>query len=67
MPELLQRRTRPVHKATGCSRRSGTSPPWGTPYSIERVDDRMFFICSAGPDKKVGTEDDIRVSKHRRR
>jgi hypothetical protein len=36
---------------------AGTDP-WGTPYFVRR--DRFnYWVGSAGPDKQVGTEDDI--------
>jgi type II secretory pathway pseudopilin PulG len=37
---------------------SKTSDPWGTPYKIVCADDDVTVI-SAGPDKKMGTDDDI--------
>ncbi len=33
--------------------------PWGTPYAIQPLGPRKFRICSAGPDKQAGTDDDI--------
>jgi hypothetical protein len=38
-------------------RNAGTDP-WGTPYYLKR-DKFNFWVGSAGPDKVVGTEDDI--------
>jgi prepilin-type N-terminal cleavage/methylation domain-containing protein len=39
-------------------RESSSHDPWGSPYVIRCVDDDIT-VLSAGPDKKVGTEDDI--------
>jgi general secretion pathway protein G len=37
-----------------------TKDPWGGPYKIS-CDADDITVSSAGPDKKVGTEDDIQV------
>jgi prepilin-type N-terminal cleavage/methylation domain-containing protein len=39
-------------------KQSNTLDPWGTQYSIVCEDDDVTVI-SAGPDKKIGTPDDI--------
>ncbi len=31
---------------------------WGTPYQIEKLDDKKFLIRSAGPDRQFSNEDD---------
>ncbi len=41
---------------------ANTSDPWGTPYALTCTEDDVTVI-SAGPDKKKGTADDIRVPK----
>lgn len=43
------------------NQRNAGTDPWGTPYYLKR-DKFNFRVGSAGPDKVVGTEDDI-VSK----
>lgn len=39
--------------------------PWGTPYVYQcpGTNGRAFDLFSAGPDKKVGTADDIDLSR----
>jgi general secretion pathway protein G len=39
-----------------------TNDSWGQPYQLSCSDDEVV-ITSAGPDKKKGTKDDIRVPK----
>ncbi len=39
---------------------SKITDPWDTPYQI-RCQDEDIFIVSFGPDKKEGTNDDIRI------
>lgn len=39
-----------------------TSDPWGQDYIISCADDEVV-VASAGPDKKMGSEDDIVVPK----
>jgi general secretion pathway protein G len=39
--------------------------PWGTPYTLECQSDEVVVI-SAGPDRALGTEDDIRAPGPRR-
>jgi general secretion pathway protein G len=34
--------------------------PWGQPYVLQCTEDEVI-VTSAGPDKKAGTRDDIRV------
>lgn len=41
---------------------ANTNDPWGTAYSLNCTEDDVTVI-SAGPDKKKGTADDIRVPK----
>ncbi len=38
---------------------SDTNDPWGDPYKIQ-CDDESTTVYSFGPDKKEGTQDDIR-------
>ncbi len=38
---------------------SNTADPWGSPYSIVCTEDDDITVISAGPDKKIGTPDDI--------
>jgi general secretion pathway protein G len=39
---------------------SKITDPWDTPYAI-RCQDEEIYIMSFGPDKKEGTQDDIRI------
>lgn len=39
-----------------------TDDPWGSPFQINCVDDEVVVV-SPGPDKKMGTKDDITVPK----
>jgi general secretion pathway protein G len=39
-----------------------TEDPWQQPYVLQCVDDEVI-VTSAGPDKKKGTADDIKVPK----
>ncbi|MBX3233666.1 MAG: prepilin-type N-terminal cleavage/methylation domain-containing protein [Labilithrix sp.] len=39
---------------------SKITDPWDTPYKINCADDETY-VLSAGPDKKEGTADDIRI------
>jgi general secretion pathway protein G len=39
---------------------SKITDPWDTPYAIRCADDELY-VLSFGPDKKEGTNDDIRV------
>ena len=39
-------------------RESKPNDPWGSPYAISCTDDDVT-VTSAGPDKRIGTEDDI--------
>jgi general secretion pathway protein G len=39
--------------------------PWGTPYTLECQSDEVVAI-SAGPDRALGTEDDVRAPGQRR-
>lgn len=39
---------------------SKITDPWDTPYAI-RCQDEEIYILSFGPDKKEGTQDDIRI------
>lgn len=41
---------------------ASTSDPWGQPYTLTCTDDEVV-VTSAGPDKKKGSSDDIRVPK----
>ncbi len=41
---------------------ANTNDPWGTPYVLNCSEDDVTVI-SAGPDKKKGTKDDLRVPK----
>jgi hypothetical protein len=38
---------------------SKTEDPWGSPYTIVCTEDDDITVISPGPDKKVGTPDDI--------
>ncbi len=40
----------------------GTEDPWGEGYTINCVEDEVI-VSSPGPDKKKGSQDDIRVPK----
>jgi hypothetical protein len=43
----------------GATNRSGELlDPWGVPYAVSRIGGRLQ-IKSAGPDQKIGTDDDI--------
>ncbi len=42
---------------------TNTNDPWGQPYTLTCTDDEVI-VTSAGPDKKKGTKDDIRVPKN---
>ncbi len=33
--------------------------PWGQPYHIVQTDSKPSYVVSSGPDKELGTEDDI--------
>ena len=39
---------------------ANTNDPWGSPYQLTCSEDDVF-VTSAGPDKKKGSKDDIRV------
>jgi general secretion pathway protein G len=39
-----------------------TSDPWGQDYAITCADDEVI-VASSGPDKKVGSDDDIVIPK----
>lgn len=41
---------------------SGSQDPWGNPFRLTCTADEVF-VLSAGPDRKEGTNDDIRVPK----
>jgi general secretion pathway protein G len=41
---------------------ANTNDPWGTAYALNCTEDDVI-VSSAGPDKKKGTKDDIRVPK----
>jgi len=41
---------------------ANTSDPWGTVYTLTCTEEDVV-VTSAGPDKKKGTKDDIRVPK----
>jgi general secretion pathway protein G len=41
---------------------ASTNDPWGQPYTLSCTDGDVV-VTSAGPDKKKGTKDDIRVPK----
>lgn len=41
-------------------RGSSTDDPWGQQYELDCSDDEVF-VLSFGPDRKKGTQDDIRV------
>lgn len=42
---------------------TNTADPWQQPYILSCTDDDVI-VASAGPDKKKGTPDDIRVPKN---
>ena len=41
---------------------ANTNDPWGQSYSLNCTEDDVV-VTSAGPDKKKGTKDDVRVPK----
>lgn len=41
---------------------ANTNDPWGTPYALTCTEDDVI-VSSAGPDKKKGSKDDIKVPK----
>jgi len=47
-------------KAEALDRDSSRTDPWGEPWHIECTE-RDVTVISAGKDRKLGTEDDIRI------
>jgi general secretion pathway protein G len=41
---------------------TSSNDPWGQPYTLNCSDDEVT-VTSAGPDKKKGTKDDIKMPK----
>lgn len=51
----------PHPRAATCWGETNGVDPWGTPFQIECRETRVR-VFSAGPDKKPGTGDDVRIS-----
>jgi general secretion pathway protein G len=47
-----------LHADRLVDKESNAKDPWGSPYTIVCADDDIT-VFSPGPDKKIGTEDDI--------
>ena len=45
--------------ATDSSPRKPKPDPWGTPYQYTSEEGASYTVTSAGPDRRLGTEDDI--------
>ena len=61
-PDSLDKLMQPMGERKSISplftKKDSLLDPWGEPIGYE-LDDRKFVLFSSGPDKKVGTKDDI--------
>jgi len=58
-PQDLKELEAPIVRASQEAFMHVENDPWGTRYAIRTLGPREFRICSAGPDKRAGTDDDI--------
>jgi len=58
MPDTLEELTQESNDKPAIFREHGLVDPWGTKYSY-RKSEKTFTITSAGPDRKLGTADDL--------
>ena len=58
LPETLEELARGSEGEPPLLKKEGLTDPWGTPFGYERKG-RRFTITSAGPDRVMGTADDV--------
>ena len=59
LPDSLDQLTRSDGNSAPPLKPNQLNDAWGTPFQYKKVDKFTFEIRSAGPDKVMGTEDDL--------